>query len=351
MRTGMLGSPYRIAVVLAVGVASLIVSLNLGSASGTAQPDVRASPHTCRDPALSVQANRGFTKVDARGDLVCPYLADGLTAFIETCDASYLRRDRGGVPLVPLADRWVYNPGTIAMCGLGQYNLFLVTKSKDSLAYAVTIADWLVAHQDRSGAWLYGFDYPVGAMGKTLRAPWASSFAQGVGMSLLSRVYRATGQRRYLSAAVRAAEPLTKDVAAGGLATRFLAHTFYEEYPTRPPTLALEGFMVTLVGLYDLESTLATGPTELAPDRRRVARLLQQGLRTLRFALPLYDLGTISAYHLGHLTNPPRPPAAFPAYHPRHVLTLRLVDSFAPSRIFRYYGAVWSTYKVPGTAP
>ncbi len=92
---------------------------------------------------------------------------------------------------------------------------------------------------------------------------WSCAMAQGQAMSLLSRAYRLTRKQQYRSSALRALPALRVAVTKGGLRRCFFgncARPFYEEYPTSPPSYVLNGFMFTLIGLYDLASIAPRSP-------------------------------------------------------------------------------------------
>lgn len=77
---------------------------------------------------------------------------------------------------------------------------------------------------------------------------------QGQAISLLSRAfYHSKGNDLYLNTAFAALKPfkvLSKD---GGVLSKFMnLYPWYEEYPTIPPIFILNGFMYSLIGLYDL---------------------------------------------------------------------------------------------------
>ena len=155
-------------------------------------------------------------------------------------------------------------------------------------------------------------------------------------MSLLTRIYRVTGKRDYLDAAVRGLRPLQIPVSRGGLRTVFLGHPFYEEYPTRPASLVLNGFMFTLLGLYDV--------ARLAPHSA-AHELYTSGVRSLLALLPYYDTpdGTSQYYSLLHLTDPPRAPQLASAhYTPIVVELVAALDSIAPHRTLAYYRDRWA---------
>ncbi len=83
--------------------------------------------------------------------------------------------------------------------------------------------------------------------------------ASGHALSVLSRAYSASLRREYLERAFRALELFTVPSGEGGFQAKLLdTHIWYEEYPTSPPTFVLNGFMYSLLGLYDLRDALET---------------------------------------------------------------------------------------------
>lgn len=210
------------------------------------------------------------------------------------------------------------NPVTIAQYGLQEFSYFVSGRGQSHLRNASRAAAWLVRNQDRRGRWLYRFGWRLRGSRERLRRPWASAMAQGQAISLLTRIFRRTHDARFLRAALRAQLPLERPVSTGGLVAIFRARRVYEEYPTRRPSLVLNGFMFTLLGLHDLRATYPT---------RRTQNLLNEGLDSLAVLLPLYDLPTGSLYDLGHLTGArtkPRPAGA--RYHRKHVRLLAVLS-------------------------
>lgn len=276
-----------------------------------------------------------------------PYKADGPTAFTVFCDRPW-QRDAQGIPMVNYPDpaTWVYNPGTIAMCGLHEYSWWRSSREQPHLDYARRIGDWFLRNQKASGAWTYPFAFPLGGTSETLKPGWQSGYAQGLAMSLLTRVYRATKDRRYLAAAKRAAKPLTKTVKQGGVQAKLFGRPFYEEYPSQKPTYALAGFMISLVGLYDLRQTVWESGDRTSKDARTIAKLYSQGVGTLAFALPFYDTGSSSLYWLAHLNH--RGQAFMHRdYHPTHIVCLQMLESVTKNRTIGFYATLWASYKQP----
>lgn len=62
-----------------------------------------------------------------------------------------------------------------------------------------------------------------------------------------------------------------------------------------PSSFVLNGFIYSLLGLYDLN---ATAPLELT---REAGQLFEQGMISLKRMLPLFDTGSGSIYDLRHV--------------------------------------------------
>jgi heparosan-N-sulfate-glucuronate 5-epimerase len=241
--------------------------------------------------------------------------------------------DAAGIPRVryPGRGELVYNPVTVAQHGLQQVSYFALTGRRTHLRRAVRAARWLEQTQNRrTGKWLYSFRWRVVRTRLTLRAPWASAMAQGQAMSLLVRVYQATGERRYLAAALRALRPLSRSVRRGGLVARLHGRAWYEEYPTSPPSFVLNGFMFTLLGLHDLGAIRASSGARA---------LYRRGLQTLVASLPLYDTPAGSLYHLagGRYVAPSH-------YQRLHVKLLSAFLALSPEPALRRYRDRWRRF-------
>jgi hypothetical protein len=235
----------------------------------------------------------------------------------------------GGVPWVDYAGLGARpNPTVVAQFGLLAYGRWLRSHRPRDRAEVVRIADWLVRHQQRDGQWDYGFDFSWS--GGRVSAQLGSSMAQGQAMSLLERAYRVTRRGVYLAAAVRALQPLEAPLTDGGLERCYRSSCrmrFFEEYPTRPPSDVLNGFMFTLVGLYDLAS--------VAPGSRAMA-LYQAGRRTLHLVLPRYDSHGIGRYCLSS------PQIADRLHEALQIFLLRALNSLAPDHRLVFYADRWT---------
>ncbi|XP_037090364.1 D-glucuronyl C5-epimerase B-like [Pollicipes pollicipes] len=162
--------------------------------------------------------------------------------------------------------------------------------------------------------------------------------AQGQAMSLLTRAYRVTGDRRYLDAARRAAGPFSVDSRDGGVRTLFQdKYVWYEEYPTVPSSLVLNGFIYSLMGLYDLWRTEGEGG--------EAGRLYAAGLTSLRALLPLFDTGSGTLYDLRHVTGGGPPNLARWDYHVTHVNQLLVLATMEREHtLFAELADRWTAY-------
>ena len=76
---------------------------------------------------------------------------------------------------------------------------------------------------------------------------------QGQALSTLVRAYLESKDDRCLAAAEDGVRVFSISSSEGGVRAVLMdKYEWYEEYPTNPPTFILNGFMYSLLGLYDL---------------------------------------------------------------------------------------------------
>jgi hypothetical protein len=240
-------------------------------------------------------------------------------------------RLRRGVPEVHYPDvGWHRNPVVVAQYGLQNHAYYLTSPRRSVRRAMLRAARWLLRHQGRDGGWRYHFSFPVSGMYVTLSAGWLSAMAQGQAISLLVRSWRLTGKAKYLKAARRGLLPLHRAVAKGGVFRRLDGGWWYEEYPTKKGSYTLNGFMYTLLGLYDL-----------APWSKSAKRLYVRGRRTLIASLHLFDRASgPSIYHLGYRYGYPVHISA--KYNAIHVVELEALNWIGPNRTLRRYRDRWA---------
>ena len=111
----------------------------------------------------------------------------------------------------------------------------------------------------------------------------------------------------------RALHPMRVPVAAGGALTEVDGLPFFEEYPTRPPSLVLNGAIFALWGFHDVAEALGD---------RETRQWYEAGIEGLSSLLDRYDTGYWSRYDLY-----PHPAAnvASSAYHLLHINQLSVL--------------------------
>jgi hypothetical protein len=195
-------------------------------------------------------------------------------------------------------------------------------------AAVLRIADWLVRKQQVDGRWLY--EFPVTLDGATIGIPRPSAAAQGEAISLLERAFQLQHDRRYLNTAVKAMLPLERSASSGGVRRCYRQNCrlpFFEQYPTPLPSEALTGFMLALVGLYDL--------AQIAPPRTGATELYAAGRRTLDLLLPRFDDDGLARFDLSSGMPATQQDQAIDIY------LLRTLNSVGPDPRLRYYANQW----------
>jgi heparosan-N-sulfate-glucuronate 5-epimerase len=208
---------------------------------------------------------------------------------------------------------------TTVQWALGAFERFLRGDGEQWLRAARDAAEHLLAMQESDGptdgAWLHRFPMP-----HTFRLdpPWVSGITQGEGASLLIRLHLETGDGRYAEGARRALAPMRVPSPAGGVLVDVGGLPLFEEYPTDPPSLVLNGEIFALWGLFDAARTGVDPDAEKRFDR---------GLAGLVSIVDRYDTGHWSLYDL---YPHPVPNVAGPFYHLLHIHQLTVLNRLAP---------------------
>ncbi|MGM7719602.1 D-glucuronyl C5-epimerase family protein [Metabacillus sp. Hm71] len=229
--------------------------------------------------------------------------------------------DNTGIPQTKYSFGKYYNPSTIAHYGLQHYSLYLINSDNQSKEKFLKVANWFINNQDSHGGWSYKFDlhfYP-GRLEK-IKAPWYSAIGLGMAMSVLSRASYLTKDNKYTKSALKSVKIFQTPVEKNGILSKFEdKFYFYEECPTDPPSFILNGFMYSLIGLYDLYQ---------ATNDNETLNLYNLGIDSLKRMLPLYDLGNRTAYDLTHYTTDGGyPNVAKWGYHITHIHLLAAINS------------------------
>lgn len=200
-------------------------------------------------------------------------------------------------------------------------------------------ARWLVNHQDDKGGWAIMVTRRLIPNVLELAPGWYSAMAQGQAMSLLVRAYLHSDDPQFLEAAIRALLLFNISSKDGGIVAKFAkAYTWYEEYPTTPSSYVLNGFIFSLLGLYDVKSA-AQGRSAL------IARqYYDRGMKTLKALLLLFDTGSGTLYDLRHLALGIGPNRARWDYHTTHINQLLLLASIDKDPLFKTTADRWIGY-------
>lgn len=235
---------------------------------------------------------------------------------------------QGVVQKVYRAQGAQYNPLFIAWWGLHRLGVFHSTGDSAALKDFWGQVDWLRAHavqrQDGAVVWPCYFDWQEGAA--LLKAPWISAMYQSVVISALVRAYRLKKDSELLDLCLKATKVFTLSIEAGGVRTIMGAGSLYEEYPVYPLPRVLDGFLFSLLGLYDL--AVETGSPQ-------VYGLVSDGVVGLRLAIAHWDYrGKWSWYGTHGYLCPPH-------YHQLNAKLLELVGTLVGDQSLVAHAAQW----------
>ncbi len=194
-----------------------------------------------------------------------------------------MRMDETGVPRawsrVTGTNYW---PAFISWYALVQLGHHLRGKGSQHFDAFLKQIDWLEAHavrrDDGAVVWTMNFDNPEN--GVVLRAPWVSAHAQGLAISAVVRGWRATRKPRLWELLQGSVEIFDLPVEEGGIRAQSNGSTFYTEVPGGDVPGILDGFMTSLLGLYDLY---------VETEDEKTGQLLRAGIEGLKKLLPWWN--------------------------------------------------------------
>lgn len=191
--------------------------------------------------------------------------------------------DHNGVPQKRYrAQGLQYNPLFIAWWGLHSLQHYVANGDHVHISRFQSQINWLENHvttrEDGAALWPCHFDWQEGRA--LLKAPWISAMYQGVIISALVRAYRLSGNKDFLELGMRACKVFSQDVEQGGVRSFEDGCPLYEEYPVRPLPRILDGFLFSLLGLYDLF---------VETEAAHIRKLFDEGVAGLKATLPFWD--------------------------------------------------------------
>jgi hypothetical protein len=223
----------------------------------------------------------------------------------------------------------VYRPSFVAMYALSNLNQFLQTSDPTRLDIFLKQVSWLENHairrEDGAVVWPHDFDLQEGSV--FLKAPWISANVQGFVISALVRAFRLTGRAVLSELLMRSTKVFHLDWRENGIRVESEGHVVYTEIPGLPAPGIMDGFLRSLLGLYDL--SVETGDSD-------VYRLFEEGIDGLQYFLDKWDYRKKwSIYSNNAYLSPP-------AYHHLNRLLLQCVARITNNSCFERCAENWN---------
>jgi hypothetical protein len=186
---------------------------------------------------------------------------------------------------------WEYYPGQGIeiqwLATFGEANGYYLAHQTTALEGVLGEATALATQRAGGIAWEYMFQFDGGM------PPWTSGLSQGTAIQALARAWSRTHEQRFLTAAQQALGLFeTKPATGVRVATHTGAH--YLEYTYAPSERILNGFIQSLVGLYEY-AKLTGDPLG--------QQLFEAGDAEARVEVPHYDTGAWSMYDQSSESN------------------------------------------------
>jgi hypothetical protein len=226
-----------------------------------------------------------------------------------------------GVALFRYNGHWVYHPLVIARYGISLLHGYRITQDPAYLERAEVNAEFLLRSgvvRDGAKYFPYRFVYPLfGNHSDLMRPPWYSALTQGSVLALFVRLQATTGDQRWRAAADAAFATFLKRRMLKRPWTVFVQrwqhrrYLWFEEYPKKPPTQALNGHIYALFGVYEYA---------LATRSSTAMNVFDGGATTVRHEVERFRArgGGISYYSL-------RVHAQYASYHCIHIGMLKVL--------------------------
>lgn len=230
------------------------------------------------------------------------------------------------------------NARIAALCLRGHGFIDNVTLSTAAhLDHFFDAANYLVNKQDEKGGWPIMVQRKLGP--SVLDAGWYSAMGQGQAISLLVRAFIVSKDQKYLDAAERGLDIFEITSSEGGVVTKFAGvYDWYEEYPTTPASFVLNGFIYSLLGIYDVKEV------SKGNSATKAKTLFDNGMNSLKKMLLMFDSGTGTFYDLRHLTLGIAPNRARWDYHTVHINQLNLLSLIDNDPLFSSTAQRWTDY-------
>jgi hypothetical protein len=221
--------------------------------------------------------------------------------------------DTDGIIMFSYEGELYYHPVQLIQYALERLDRFVQGEDEAGLVDAQRHFDKLLSLSVLNDDALF-FPYPFtfylhGLPGYPMNAPWYSGMAQGLALSLASRLAWATGDAQYVHIAeqvLNSVVPFDREFPSELSVTHIdeLGHYWILEYPNPSnPNYALNGFLFAIFGLYDFVLLAESSQTRGVSEENSVIarRLLLQALATAEFYSDDYRVpGELSLYCREH---------------------------------------------------
>lgn len=237
--------------------------------------------------------------------------------------------DSNGIPMFGFGSKAVYNQIYIIQYGLICHDLVIdrvnVKLNKERLKRCV---NWLIENQEEHlGTIVWRNHFPNPRYG--LESGWVSGMYQGQVISLLLRYGQMFDKMdAVLPLAQSAFQFLDIEYKDGGV-KRFDKNglLWYEEYPGAEPSFVMNGFVYTLLGIYDLWRVT---------NDDSVKKTIDECVKTLKESMQLYDSGYWSVY------DQLKKELATKYYHKNiHIPLMEVLHELTREEIFGTYKKRW----------
>jgi hypothetical protein len=186
---------------------------------------------------------------------------------------------------------WEYYPGQGIqiqwLATFGEANGYYLSHQTTALRQVLGEAIALATQRAGGIAWEYLFQFDGGA------PPWTSGLSQGTALQALSRAWGRTHEQQFLTAAQQALG-IFRTSPSAGVRVRTAAGAHYLEYTYARSERILNGFIQSLVGLYEY-AKLTGDPVG--------QQLFEAGDAEARAEAPRYDTGAWSMYDQSSESN------------------------------------------------
>lgn len=241
--------------------------------------------------------------------------------------------DQDSIPMVDMKGKLVYFPTNMVQYAMARMDK-LVYENQDTAAIALVerIVNKMINMSYRVDSMLlipYNFNFYMhgGTVEETMEAPWYSAMAQGQLLSLVVRLYKFTGNTKYVSIAQELFNSFKRIKGKGAKpwvsCIDSSQHIWFEEYPADLPSFTLNGKIFAIMGIYDF---YRIRPSE------EVGRYLKGGITTIKANIDRYrNEGDYSFYCIKHKHWGQ---AKIPPYHSIHIKQLEILYDFTGDKFF-----------------